>query len=190
MALLGSVDKVEGLKLIQALVPKNKTDAPPNTYTGNFGRSEFPLHTDLAQWAIPPRYIGLRCIRGFDNVATRLIDSKNVISAIGKDALRMTLVQPRRPFSNGKQLMRLLELRGKLWSIRWDSLFLVPASKFSLTIFQKVKEHLDTCMPREISLINRGDTLIVDNWRLLHGRSAALNFENRRIERVYLKDLR
>ena len=40
------------------------------------------------------------------------------------------------------------------------------------------------------TLTNPGDTLIVDNWRFLHGRSCVPAVDvNRRIERVYLSEL-
>jgi hypothetical protein len=47
---LGVIDAVEGLNSTQTLVPLNVDEAPPNTYSGNFGCAEFPLHTDLAHW--------------------------------------------------------------------------------------------------------------------------------------------
>jgi hypothetical protein len=60
---LGIIDKVEGLATVQTLIPRKVSSSPPNTYSGNFGHAEFPLHTDLAHWALPPRYLLLRCIR-------------------------------------------------------------------------------------------------------------------------------
>ena len=53
---LGEIDTVEGLSAIQHLTPKEVSDASPNTYSGKFGTSSFPLHTDLAHWARPPRF--------------------------------------------------------------------------------------------------------------------------------------
>jgi Taurine catabolism dioxygenase TauD, TfdA family. len=35
-----------------------------NQYSGNYGLAEFPLHSDLAHWAVPPRYFMLRCVAG------------------------------------------------------------------------------------------------------------------------------
>lgn len=41
-----------------------------------------------------------------------------------------------------------------------------------------------------LSLLNPGDTLIVDNWRFLHGRSSVqADDAGRCIERVYLSEL-
>lgn len=132
---LGHVDIVEGLDPVQTLIPRPLDEAAPNTYSGNFGCSSLPLHTDLAHWARPPRYIALRCVRGAPNVATRVLDGRALIASIGADTLRMALVQPRRPMRNVRQLLRLLERFGDSSCdlIRWDSLYLRPASTLDLS---------------------------------------------------------
>ncbi|HEY3047927.1 MAG TPA: hypothetical protein VGJ72_10765, partial [Polaromonas sp.] len=134
---LGLVDTVEGLNAVQALVPHDLHEAPPNTYSGNFGTSDFPLHTDLAHWASPPRYLALRCVSGSSTVATRLLDSKALVAKFGIEPLRMALVQPRRPMRNGKQLLRLLErpATASSYLMRWDSIYLRPATKLATDVF-------------------------------------------------------
>jgi L-asparagine oxygenase len=190
---LGIVDSVEGLDTIQRLVPREFTEAPPNTYSGNFGTLDFPLHTDLAHWSTPPRYFALRCRYGASTVATRLFDAECVIREFGTESLRRALVQPRRPMRNGKQLLRLLERVDGLGlnRIRWDSVYLKPASKYAEGICSRVKHYLDASASEEITLMESGDTLIVDNWRALHGRTSANHDDarDRCIERVFLRAL-
>ena len=53
VSLLGSVLTLEGFSAVQELRPHAKSSAPPNTYSGSFGTGEFPMHTDLAHWAVP-----------------------------------------------------------------------------------------------------------------------------------------
>lgn len=86
------IDPVEGLAEIQALTPQTETASPPNTSSGNFGIGEFPLHTDLAHWAVPPRYIVLRRLSGTKSVTTSVLDSLGVVQAVGREALRMAIV--------------------------------------------------------------------------------------------------
>ncbi|MEP7008920.1 MAG: hypothetical protein ABJC13_01210 [Acidobacteriota bacterium] len=189
---LGTLDSVEGLNTVQKLIPRELTESPPNTYSGNFGTADFPLHTDLAHWAIPPRYIALRCICGSPEVATRLFDGRRLLSKLGKDALRMALVQPRRPMQNGKQLLRLLERPESdgPYLIRWDNIFLKPATGLAADVFAKVKLILSKIRPLEVVLLDPGDTLIIDNWRFLHGRSATTESSGtRHVDRAYLKEL-
>jgi len=190
---LGEIDSVEGLDPVQTLTPLGLGEAPPNTYSGNFGRRAFPLHTDLAHWARPPRYITLRCIRGAPNVATRVLDGWTLVAGLGSERLRMSLVQPRRPMRNGKQLLRLLEHLddSSFKVIRWDSLYLRPASPLAENTFEEMRSFLSRAKPTEVTLVDQGDLLIIDNWRCLHGRSeAAESDRTRRIDRVYLKELR
>jgi L-asparagine oxygenase len=190
---LGDVDSVEGLEPVQTLIPRTLHEAAPNTYSGNFGRSNFPLHTDLAHWARPPRYVTLRCIHGAPRVATLVLDGRALVASVGADALRMALVQPRRPMRNGKQLLRLLERFGDSSRdlIRWDGLYLRPASKLAAGVYRRVRDFLTRVQPMEVTLLEPGDTLIIDNWRCLHGRSSATEDAGmRRIDRVYLKELR
>jgi L-asparagine oxygenase len=190
---LGHVDSVEGLDTVQMLIPCSQNGAPPNTYNGNFGRSDFPLHTDLAHWARPPRFVVLRCIRGAPHVATRILDGRALLADVGADVLRMALVQPRRPMRNGKQLLRLLERSESLPCdlMRWDSLYLRPASGVAAIACQRIHDFLSRVSPTEVTLLELGDTLIFDNWRCLHGRSSATeDAETRRVDRVYLKELK
>jgi hypothetical protein len=188
---IGNVSTLEGFAATQSLVPRNAVDAPPNTYSGNFGKSDFPLHTDLAHWAVPPRFLALRCTKGTPHVLTRIIDANVLIEAFGYIALRRTLVHPRRPLNGRKQLLRLLNSSSGGASIfRWDSLFLRSASVESENVFTRVLEFLKKARPHEIGLVNSGDTLIVDNWRMLHGRSSAPEgASERQMERAYLSTI-
>jgi len=191
-ARLGTIDKVEGLAVMQSLTPGPADDSPPNTYSGNFGLMEFPLHTDLAHWARPPHYLLLRCIHGNQCVATRILDGYHLIQAIGRDQLCATLVQPRRPMRNGKQLLRILSnpIESSCDLLRWDSIYLHPATRRSSKVFGVLREFLSHVRPQEVNL-QRGDTLLLDNWRCLHGRSAVTETERTRlIERVYLMEVR
>jgi L-asparagine oxygenase len=189
---LGIIDEVEGLPTVQTLSPRKVSGSPPNTYSANFGYAEFPLHTDLAQWA-PPRYLLLRCIRGTQHVSTRILDGRQLIGIFGANRLFATLVQPRRPMRNGKQLLRLLcqpdDFSRDL--LRWDSIYLRPASPISSKVFGEILDFLCNVKPMEVNLLQPGDTLLIDNWRCLHGRSAASEEEQtRHIERIYLKEVR
>src|SRR6185436_2134964 len=57
--------------IVHELAPR--VSGTPNTYSGIFGLGRFPFHTDLAHWPVPPRYLVLRCIRGYEDVPTQLV---------------------------------------------------------------------------------------------------------------------
>jgi hypothetical protein len=188
----GQIDTVEGLNSVQTLVPHDLAEAPPNTYSGNFGVAEFPLHTDLAHWAVPPRFLALRCVHGSESVATRLVDGWILTKQFHHDILRTILVQPRRPMRNGKQLLQLLERveTSEHFRLRWDTVYLRPATSHSAEHFANVFAFLSHTQPSEFVLLERGDTLIVDNWRCLHGRASTPDgARTRQIDRAYLRSI-
>ena len=188
---LGSVSRISGVNEKQLLVPLEPSRSTPNTYSGNYGLSAFPLHTDLAHWHLPPRYLALRCIVGTESVATRLMDTRAIVSAIGRNELRRILVHPRRAICGGRGLLRLLETpAGQEDMFRWDLLFIKPATEFSRSAMEEVKRLIATESEKKIYLTGQGDTLIVDNWRMLHGRAPVnQNAILRKIERVYLEEV-
>jgi L-asparagine oxygenase len=191
IACFGTIEKLAGLNEIQDLVPKECLDSPPNIYSGNFGCGDFPFHTDLAHWFFPPHYLVLRCIEGTRDVKTRLIDSRRVVRSVGVDNLCRALVQPRRPVEMNRSLLRILERcpDGKS-RFRWDSLFIVPASAHSSRTCGEIKNALASAKPLDFVLGQPGDTLVVDNWRMLHARSAVpVTQRNRKIHRGYLSIL-
>ena len=184
---LGTVIQLPGVAEVQALTPRQREDATPNTYSGNFGVQVFPLHTDLAHWFLPPRYLALRCVVGSKHVSTNLVDVNQLISIVGHQHLMRALVRPRRPLKRNRSLLRLLS-RSEDGSelFRWDSLFVVPGTRESQVICDTVARTLTSIKPMEVFLKNPGDTLILDNWRMLHGRSQVSGEDSlRRVERAY-----
>ncbi len=186
---IATVAVLPGLAEVQVLRPRLVGDSPPNIYSGNFGHGEFPLHTDLAHWFLPPRYLALRCIQGAARVATRIVDGHRIVNTVGDLRLRRALVRPRRPVGGQRHLLRLHEGRlGDGSLLRWDSLFVVPASDDSDCTCAAVRTCLLSMSPMDMVLCDSGDTLILDNWRMLHGRSAIdPSSLGRCVERVYMR---
>jgi len=174
---------------VHKLIPSNTS--PPNTYSGMYGLNKFPLHTDLAHWRSPPRFILLRCIRSVSDVATNLIDGKLLVQRVGQDVLSRSLVKPRRRVGGEIFLLRLFEPFAEGFGlIRWDEVFIRPASVVGDLGSRLVRTALQDIPTNQSFLSAPGDTLLIDNWRMLHGRSAIPSeFASREIERVYLEAL-
>jgi L-asparagine oxygenase len=171
---------------VHALVPRPKHEAAKTTYSGEYGLGAFPLHTDLAHWHAPPRYFLLRCVLGFDAVPTLVVDGMRAVARVGRDLLSRALMQPRRSLMGRRSLLRLYEPGAG--SLRWDERYIVPASPAGLTGSTALKEALAEEGATRLSLARPGDTLIVDNWRIVHGRSSVPeNCRGRVVERVYLQ---
>lgn len=191
-AALGVPEQVDGLSLVQELLPTPSGLTTPNTYSGNFGLGSFPFHTDLAHWVRPPRYVMLWCSRGDATTQTKIIDASSLIEFIGSSALTRCLARPRRPMNEALQLLPILQVlpRQDQQLFRWDSIYLKPSNEYAQIIFGKIQDYLSNVQPVATVLINKGDTIILDNWRLLHGRSQVKDVESSRsIHRIYLSSL-
>lgn len=159
---------------------------PLNTYGGNFGCSELPLHSDLAHWHCPPRYLLLRCVIGFPSVSTRLLHCHDLERLIPATLMRRALFSPRRRLDGRMYLLRMLSRN----VLRWDSLFLSPKNLPGHEVVDRMASELHRLPMQHIFLSEPGHTLLLDNWRVLHGRSAVpFAAMDRSIDRTYLDSL-
>ncbi len=175
---------------VQTLEPRTKAASSPYRYSGVFGLNEFPLHTDLAHWLRPPRYLVLRYQHGSRVVDTRLLASSTLVSLLGYRTLRRAVARPRRRGQNDALcLLPLVFYANRTYAFRWDSLFLVPMNEAAHKVAQLMRTQARH-IAESLTLAESGDTLIVDNWRVLHGRSKVpLHSIDRRLERVYLSEI-
>jgi L-asparagine oxygenase len=176
---------------IHQLKPIPLKDSTPNRYSGIFGYNQFPLHTDLAHWRFPPRFLMLRCVKGFEAVATLLVDGVQIIEGIDRNIFSRALVRPRRPIDGSLPLFRLYDRQqGDRGLLRWDEILICPASRAGKAGVTKLMERLQRSEPVTLSLAQQGDTLIIDNWRMLHGRSPIPSAcRGRVLDRAYLEKL-
>ncbi len=191
-AALGVPEQVDGLRLVQELLPTTLNLTTPNTYSGNFGLGAFPLHTDLAHWARPPRYLMLRCAIGDQDAHTQVVDGLSLVADVGSSTLARCLARPRRPMMGSFQLLPIWQDSSEpnQQLIRWDSIYLKPANGYAQIIFRHIAGWLSGTQPMTMVLLNEGDTLLLDNWRVLHGRSPIQKPASpRRIHRLYLSSL-
>lgn len=189
VSLLGRIVHVGNKGGANLLVPSEESEGTRNRYSGNFGLASFPLHTDFAHWYVPPRLFLLRCIRGFESVGTRITESSAFFSTVEESTLRRALFRPRRPVAGRSTLLRCMESFGGAHCVRWDSLFLEPANEMAEALVSQTSTHGAKGV-REFFLCHPGDTLLIDNWRCLHGRGPVTGrAKNRVIERAYFSKL-
>ncbi len=179
----GEIFKVPTLPLVQTLLPKIDKKEQPNTYSSIFGLGAFPFHSDLAHWQIPPRYILLRCAQPNEQVSTLLMRSRDVLPDHRMLIAKRGLFMPRRRMEHRSFFLRISE--PQFW--RWDSVFIRPANEVARKLKQVVESSLKTALFEEIRFTAPGQVLIIDNWSMLHARSAiAGESVARSVERVYL----
>ena len=77
-------------------------------------------------------------------------------------------------------------------AIRWDPRFLRPVNQEAAAAVSKAAMSADLQTPTaRVQLTSQGDTIIIDNWRCLHGRSQiGAEAVNRHLERVLLDEVK
>ena len=113
---------------------------------------------------------------------------KFIINELSALSVNRSVVKPRGSKKTPHiSLLPLSFKRNDTIAFRWDSLFLEPVNTPAINI-RDFLIHADlSTLYVKFYLRNPGDTLILNNWTTLHGRSAVpKNAMNRIIDRAYL----
>ena len=171
------------------LIPREQSEASPTSYSGLYGLNPFPFHTDLAHWRRPPRYLLLRCRVGSPHVKTHLVDGLQIAQSLDMSRLHLAHMQPRRPLKGKIPLLRLYSSSPDEL-VRWDDVFIQPANETARFYCASFRQAIQSAQCTSFALANEGDTLLIDNWRMLHSRSGVpFSARTRIIERTYLDQL-
>ena len=91
---------------------------------------------------------------------------------------------------SGSSLVRALMHHNGTKVIRWDPIFLKPLNDHARSLASVMVDQAWNLALIKILLNEPGDTVLIDNWRMLHGRSQILAQSTvRHIERVYLDEV-
>jgi L-asparagine oxygenase len=179
-----------GYNTVQDLRPVHVGSAPKNHYSGNFGLDPFPLHTDFAHWAVPPRFVLLRCVSGTDSVATHLLAWKELLSAISRCTIAKSVFRSRKRRNGNSSLLRALSRRGCVDLFRWDSLFLTPVNRSAEELSDLMRDCTWGAKASKVILIRPNDSILIDNWQILHGRGSVEGHQmHRHLQRAYMMEV-
>lgn len=169
-----------GVGLVQTLEANDREHAFANSLSSRYGRGAFPLHTDLAHWRIPARFILLRAPdESSSTCPTLLLDFKRHLqdqpfeSAL--ESLLYLVVNGRKSF--------LTTLRNRVANeaiLRYDRDCLRATNRQSRAILDELEASLENGEIMEIPW-SANNVLIIDNWRMLHGRGDARGSRRARI---------
>jgi Taurine catabolism dioxygenase TauD, TfdA family len=154
-------------QVIEELSPRQRGSAFPRSLSAIHGMGGFPLHTDGAHLAAPPRYILLGCERaGSSSMPTVLV---------GFDDLGLTASETRAlsaaPFlvNNGRRSFYTTIADEKRMMVRYDRGCMRPATPHSARIAERMEAALASA-PVKVHHWSEGEILVLDNWQVLHGR--------------------
>jgi L-asparagine oxygenase len=156
--------------LIKPLRPVDKHSAPLNTLSSRYGTGPFPLHTEAAYWREPPGVLLLYCVNPGEIEQTTLLVDTHGMATTSRAELQTDpwiVAAGRRPFLSSVVTVasdhRIL--------FRFDKDCMRPAVPNS-SASSIMKTVIDFANPYAHRW-RAGDLLIIDNWRMLHGRSGA-----------------
>lgn len=180
-----------GEPLVGVLTPCELSTARRNTTSAIYGLGAFPPHTDMAHWPLPPRYLVMRARNIPANVPTLLIDSRKLKLDDQLQSLWRRTVWKVSKVRHPYLCSMFFEHHG-ITGLRWDTCTMSPygnvAAQIVDTAYTAFQNLLDT-NPIEIAWKSPHEILIVDNWRMLHSRSAvSKSCITRALERVLVAE--
>ena len=182
---IGKVTKHPNGESVFSLKPKLQNNAFKGTFSGKHGLNDFPLHTGTAFYKKPVRYILMHSTNPSDCDTTLLL--KNSFWDL------MTKAEK----TKAERAIYLVKTLGEKFytsfifqdnneqGFKYDPSCMSPVNKYAKEFDIIFNEIL-----LEIPLINikwsGNNTIIIDNWNILHGRKSAQNDINRELKRIYI----
>ncbi|MBB3231961.1 TauD/TfdA family dioxygenase [Halomonas stenophila] len=174
--------------VVEVLKPQSSSFAHDNSLSAQYQLSSFPFHVDTAHWPTPCRYIVMGCkSSGICGRETHLIDwellqlkhsdinlLKNAVFLVkdGRRSFYSSIVSDNNPF------------------IRYDIGCMHTTDRDSEIALQVLNSAFDNAKKIDIEW-KENDILVLDNWRMLHGRSSSSNAfgmnSSRELHRVLTK---
>ena len=158
--------------------------------------TEFPLHTDGSFEKEPPRVFFLQCVQndleGYG--VSILVDIWQVVERLSQQTLKILLETPFQFQRTEKGITAvtsapILEFNGISYNIRYRNdrkSKLIPPNedtKQALTEFEQITLRQDM---QTIKFLQPGDILMVNNQRMLHGRTALSGSHYRVLRRLWV----
>lgn len=178
-----------GGSLVDSLRPKSQENSPKACMSAIHGLGRFPFHTDGAYLRTPPRFIVMRLAVGaMSRRCTLLQDSSDLrlsmedLGTLEHDVWIVT--GPRRPFLSS---ILTTDWHRRTRIIRYDPCCMTLAHRGFVRSRRLIESALEHTEPARIAW-TAGWALIVDNWRILHGRDRSLvdDSATRCLERVWI----
>jgi hypothetical protein len=169
--------------LDEVVRPQTSNDAHPRSLSAQYGLDALPFHVELSHRPRPCRYLLLGCIDpgspsavtmlldwqtlGFSPEELHLLEGAPILVRTGRRSFYSTVLPPDRAF------------------LRYDPGCLEAVDERGRTALSLLEHRLALGSPT-IHEWRRGDILIVDNWRILHGRGPSDHGSGRRLARILI----
>lgn len=169
--------------LEEIVQPLHHEKAHPRSLSAKYGLNALPFHVELSHRTFPCRYVLLGCIApGKSCSETKLIDWRNL--GFSSDELSF-LEQVPILVRNGRRSFYSTILNSDRTFLRYDPGCIEAIDERGEIAIQLVEQRLASGVVLEHKW-SQGDILIIDNWRILHGRGASESGSDRRLLRTLI----
>ncbi len=173
---LGKPIADRGSDLFQVLKPTEQHEAQLSSLSAKFGTGELPLHMDTAHWTTPCRYVVLACLKpGKTPAPTHLYDC---ISVPFGDEENRVLREGLFHVKNGAKSFYSTVASSMRSYFRFDPGCMFPLNSAAKEAAQIFNQRFEFSLKYDWK---RGALLVLDNWRVLHGRAEASEKDNGRL---------
>lgn len=169
--------------LQEEIVPQSSEHAHPRSLSAHHGYSALPFHVELSHRPSPCRYVLLGCIDpGFPGAVTMLVDWQSL--GFTADELRLLESAPVLVRSGRRSFYSTI-LPANRRFFRFDPGCLESVNASGRNALDIVAYRLRRATPINHQW-QRGDLLVIDNWRVLHGRGPTNQGSGRRLARILI----
>ncbi|MEH7876607.1 TauD/TfdA family dioxygenase [Rhizobium laguerreae] len=169
--------------LEEVVKPRTVDDAHPRSLSARYGLGTLPFHTELSHRTRPCRYLLLGCINpGSPAAATVLLDWRTLgFSREELDLLEHAPVLVR----TGRRSFYSTIMAPDCAFFRYDPGCLEALDDRGRSALKLVEARIAASEAMAHNW-RQGDILIIDNWRVLHGRSPSDQASGRRLARILI----
>lgn len=183
---IGQIEKQQNGHEIFILEPKKGNRSVKGTFSNKYGFGRFPLHTDTAFYEHPVRYMLLSSDK-ISYSKTSILSVEKLFKLLNEEekhkanrAIYKIKTTERSFFTS--LVFKYLGIQG----IKYDPTCMFPYNNSAKEIEIKLRDIFEQVEPNYIEW-NSKKTVIIDNWKTLHGRTPVNQEENRMLKRIYIK---
>jgi hypothetical protein len=155
-------------RLVEPILPRDEQHAEAYSLSALHGLGELPMHMDTGHYLRPARFLLIGCVDpGSSRTQTRLVDTRNLKFAADKLALLHSaplLVRSGRHSFYSTVLDRVRPY------FRYDPGCMEPIDRRGEEAMATMRAAVARS-PADLHDWRGGDILLIDNWRMLHGRT-------------------
>ena len=178
-------DRIASIQ-VERISPKMSSQTRPGTMSAIYGMGAFPLHSERAHWRVPPRFLIFRSAGDLSDRPTTLFDSHCFARdrVLAQELLQTPWIVRWGEVSFRSPVLRVPSGGVRPWYVRYDRCCMTTCDQPRNGLAERLECALAAAEPEYHHWLP-GIVLLVDNWRVLHGRGESSHSDwGRVLERV------